>query len=197
MPDYVLNRLLYRILGDIQTILLHLAHFLEVVQSPHQSTQAALCRGLRFPLAKQDSLLLAIGSNDFGVSLIGFDAPKLHVSELCDHRRVQDAHSITLVVTVLGQRFVIGACGLHNDPGARFGMALKPVAELLEPSRIIGQLGFGARLAVGKRGGNVERFFGDINANKNGHDLLLQTTKVDHPTLSSTLLMRAHAGGGH
>lgn len=82
---------------------------------------------------------------------------------------------------------------LHDDPGTRLGILLQPLSEGLEPRGIVAQVAFGAVLAVGLQGGNVELPLGDIDTDDDGHAVLLTDVKVIITALDPTLLMRALA----
>jgi len=91
---------------------------------------------------------------------------------------------------------MVSAGRFHHDPGLGIGVLEQPLLEHFETGHLVWQFGLGAVLAIGLLGGDVERAFGDIDADDAGHKNSSCWFRKINTSLSSTLLMRALAGGG-
>src|SRR5690606_41131938 len=89
-------------------------------------------------------------------------------SDVCSSD-LDHADPVALLEQPSGQRLVVDAGGLHDDPGLGPGMLFQPLAKLGKTVEVVGQLATGAVLAVGLEGGDIEGVVGNVDAHDGKH----------------------------
>ncbi|MCY1304453.1 hypothetical protein D9M70_542090 [compost metagenome] len=131
--------------------------------------------------------------HQLGIDLVGLHPLQLALCIAGDPRRIDHAQPITQPYQMIGEGFVVHVGRLHNDPGPRLGIFFQPLGKLPETSRIIAQVALGAVFAIGLQQGDIECPFGNINADNDGHRVLLNECSSIITTPDPTLPMRALA----
>jgi hypothetical protein len=146
----------------VQAVLLHLAHFQQVLDPAQQGLQFADVLGRGGP---QGGLFLPHELGDeLGIGLVGLGPAQAGLGEGVDPGGVDDADGIALPDEEFGQGQAVSPGCLHADVGFRVPEAGEPPAEGGEAFGVVGEF-FVLVLALGAEAGGVEFVFGDVHAN--------------------------------